>query len=293
MINTLIIGLSLGCIYGFVAMGFALVYRTTGVMNFAQGAFVMLGGVGAGYSAHAWGWPWLASAAFAVVLSGFAGLVLAVGVVIPLWSRKASAFVTILGTLLFLVAAENIVLNLVGSDPFAVDRVVDKKFSFPGGSIDAQSIVIVGTTIVIAIALDLVLTRTKWGLAMRAVSTDQKTARLLGISPRKVAILAFVITAVIAGIGGLLIAPLQLAAWNVAQAYNIKGFIAAVLGGLVDIRAALIGGIVVGLGEAFIGMYLSTTYLEVFLLAVLLVLLFLKPTGLFTPSTKKVKSETS
>ena len=293
MINTLLIGLSLGCIYGFVAMGFALVYRTTGVMNFAQGAFVMLGGVGAGYSAQSWGWSWGASALFGVGLSALAGLILAVGVVLPLWSRKASTFVTILGTLLFLVAAENIVLNVMGSDPFAVDRVIDSKVSVLGVNIDAQVIVIVGVTIVIAIALDLCLTRTRWGLAMRAVSTDQKTARLLGVNPRTVAVLAFVLTAVIAGIGGLLIAPLQLAAWNVAQAYNIKGFIAAVLGGLIDIRAALIGGIVVGLGEALIGTYLSTTYLEIFLLGVLLLLLFLKPTGLFTKSTKKVKSETS
>lgn len=286
MINTLLIGVSLGCIYGFVAMGFSLIYRTTGVMNFAQGAFVMLGGVGAGYSAQEWGWGWIPSALFGVAVSTAAGLVLCVGVVMPLWRRKAGAFVTILGTLLFLVAAENIVLNLVGSDPVEVGRVLPVgRITVGGVGFDSQALLIIAVTVVIAIGLNLALKRTRLGLAMRAVSTSQETARLLGISPRRIALTAFVITAVIAAIGGLLIAPLQFAAWNVAQAYNIKGFIAAVLGGLVDVRTALLGGLVVGVGEALIGVYVSTTYLDVALLGVLLLLLFLRPTGLFARKT--------
>ena len=113
MIDILLVGLSLGCVYGFVAVGFTLIYRTTGVMNFSQGAFVMLGGMGAGYVSEEWGLPLPLAALVGILAAGLGGLLLASGLVLPLWRRGASDFIVILSTLLFLLAVQNIVLNVI------------------------------------------------------------------------------------------------------------------------------------------------------------------------------------
>jgi branched-chain amino acid transport system permease protein len=282
MSEALVIGLSLGCIYGFVAMGFALIYRTTGIMNFAQGAFVMLGGMGAGYAGQEWGLPLPVAALVGIGFAVLAGLLLVTGVVLPLWRRGASEFITMLGTLLFLVAAENVVLNLMGSNPRPVPRVEPVfKWEVLGVRIDSQAIVIVLAAVIISVALGLFITRTPTGMAMRAVATDQTVARSLGIKPERVAIVVFLAAALIGGIGGVLVAPLQFAAWNAAHVYNIKGFIAAVIGGVLDVRTAFLGGVLVGLLQSLIVTYASSTYLDVILLGVLLVLLLMRPSGIF------------
>lgn len=282
MSEALVIGLSLGCIYGFVAMGFALIYRTTGIMNFAQGAFVMLGGMGAGYAGQEWGLPLPLAALVGIGFAVLAGLLLVTGVVLPLWRRGASEFITMLGTLLFLVAAENVVLNLMGSNPRPVPRVEPVfKWEVLGVRIDSQAIVIVLAALIISVALGLFITRTPTGMAMRAVATAQSVARSLGIKPERVAIVVFLVAALIGGIGGVLVAPLQFAAWNAAHVYNIKGFIAAVIGGVLDVRTAFLGGVLVGLLQSLIVTYASSTYLDVILLGVLLVLLLMRPSGIF------------
>lgn len=282
MSTALVIGLSLGCVYGFVAVGFSLIYRTTGVMNFSQGAFVMLGGIGAGYAGQEWGLPLPFAAAVGVVFALIAGLLLVLGVVLPLWRRGASDFITMLGTLLFLLASENVILNLMGSDPRPVPRIEPAFVLQLGGvRVDSQALWIVLTALGISVALGLFIARTPTGVAMRAVATDKSVARLMGVNPERIAITAFLVAALIGGIGGVLVAPLQFAAWNAAQVYNIKGFIAAVIGGVLDVRTAFLGGLVIGVAEALIVTYGSTTYLDVLLLAAMLALLLLRPSGLF------------
>jgi branched-chain amino acid transport system permease protein len=286
MTDALVIGLSLGCIYGFVALGFALIYRTTGIMNFAQGAFVMLGGMGAGYAGQEWGLPLPLAALVGIGAAVLAGLILVTGVVLPLWRRGASEFITMLGTLLFLVAAENVVLNLMGSNPRPVPRVEPKfRWELAGVRIDSQAVWIVLASVLISVALGIFIARTPTGMAMRAVATNQAVARTLGIKPERVAIVVFAVAALIGGIGGVLVAPLQFAAWNAAHVYNIKGFIAAVIGGVLDVRTAFLGGVLVGLLQSLIITYASSTYLDVILLGVLLVLLLLRPSGIFGRAT--------
>ncbi|WP_411719689.1 branched-chain amino acid ABC transporter permease [Mycetocola sp.] len=282
MINAIVIGLGIGCIYGFIAMGFSLIYRTTGVMNFGQGAFVMLAGMGAGYSAAQWGFPFWAAALVGLACSLLGGAVLVFGIVLPLWRRKASEFITMLGTLLFLVAAENIVLNVMGSDPRSVPPL-QPHFTVRGDQFrfDSQYIYILLAAIIGALVLGWFISRTPTGLAMRAVSTDRDVSQLMGVSPAKMAVVAFLLAALIGGIGGILVAPLQFAAWNIASLYNIKAFTAAVIGGVLDVRTAFLGGLVLGLAESFTATFASSTYLDLITLGLLLVILFFRPVGLF------------
>jgi branched-chain amino acid transport system permease protein len=283
VVDVLTIGISLGCVYGLVAMGFALIYRTTGVMNFSQGAFVMLGGMGAGYSADVWDVPLVFAALIGIGLAVLAGGVLAVLVVLPLWRRRASEFIVILATLLFLLITENVVLNLMGSDPRSVPKLPPaERLDLGFVTLDWQTIWIVIAAVLLAVGLGTFLSRTDTGTAMTAVATDREVSRMLGISPERMAITAFLVAALMGGIGGVLVAPVQFAAWSSASVYNINGFIAAIVGGLNDVRTALFGGLVVGIGQAVIGIYLSSTYLDVILMAVLVVLLLLRPGGLFS-----------
>lgn len=281
MLEALIIGASLGCIYGLVAVGFSLIHRTTGVLSFAQGAFVMLGGMTASWLATSVGLPAPLAMLGGVAIATAAGLLLAGGVVLPLWRRRASEYVVILGTLMFLVISENLALNLLGSQPRSVAAITpDWMLTVAGERVQSQVLWVLLVTVLIAAALFALLGRTRLGAAMRASAADQTASRLLGISVTRVALIAFGLTAAIGGIGGVLISSIQLSAWNAAQAYSVKGFLAAVLGGLGDVRGALAGGLVVGLLEAFIGVYISTTYLDLILLGGLIAVLLLRPGGL-------------
>lgn len=245
----------------------------------------MLAGVVAATAISDWQWPFAAALATGVAVAAAGGMALAVGVIIPLWRRGANEFTTILGTLMFLVLIENIVLNLFGSSPMSVPPITEGlSLEIAGNTIQSQTLWLVGSVILLAILLTVFLTRGRLGMAMRASAFDQNASRLLGISPYRVAIMACVLSALIGGIGGILIAPLQFTSYSIASAYSVKGFLAAVVGGLGNIKGAIVGGILVGLFQAFIGTYVSSLYLDIFVLAVLLAVLFTRPKGIFGES---------
>lgn len=281
MFDATTIGLSLGCVYALVAVGFSLIYRTTGVLSFAQGAFVMIGGMAGAWIADDHGAPTLVAMAFGTVIATLAGLLLAAGVVLPLWRRGASEFIVILATLVFLVICENVVLNELGSQPRSIAPLTPSlDFHVAGHRVESQILWVILATAALSGALYLLLSHTRTGAAMRACSVDQRTSRLLGISPTRVALGSFALTAALGAIGGLLVSPIQFSAYNAAQTYNIKGFLAAIIGGLGDVRGAVAGGLFVGLLEAYVGVYISSTHLDLILLGVLLAVLLLRPTGL-------------
>jgi branched-chain amino acid transport system permease protein len=281
VLETTVIGISLGCVYALVAVGFSLIYRTTGVMSFAQGAFVMIGGMVGGWLVEEHGLSTPLAIVAGTGAGVLAGLVLAAAVVLPLWRRGASEFVVVLGTLVFLVICENLALNGLGSQPRAIEPFTPGlELSVAGQTIESQVLWVVLATVVISGALYVVLARTRFGTAMRACANDRHTSRLLGISPTLVALGAFGLTAGIGAFAGLLISPIQLAAYSAAQAYNVSGFLAAVVGGLGDVRGAVAGGLLVGLIEAYVGVYVSGIYVNLILLGLLLAVLLLRPRGL-------------
>jgi branched-chain amino acid transport system permease protein len=288
MFETLTIGISLGCVYALVALGFSLIYRTTGVLSFAQGAFVMIGGMSGAWLVDDIGLPTGLAIVGGTLIGGLAGLVLVTCVVIPLWKRGATGFIVILGTLVFLVIAENVVLNQLGSQPRSIAPLTPGlSFTIFGQDIESQVLWVVVATALIGGGLTILLNHSRFGAAMQAVAVDQRTSRLLGISPTRVAIGAFVLTASIGALAGLLVSPIQFSAYTAAQSYNVKGFLAAVIGGLGDVRGAVVGGLVVGLAEAYIGVYVSSTYLDLILLGSLLAVLLVRPRGVI-PGLKAV-----
>lgn len=283
MVDVLTIGISLGCVYALVAIGFTLIYATTGVVNFAQGTFVMAAGMTTSWLLTSQGWTLVPALLVGIVVAVLVGIVLAIAIVIPLWQRGASEFITILGTLMFLVLTENIALNLLGSSPRSVPPLTEgAALRIAGRTVPGQTFWVIGSALVLGFLLTMFLRRRRIGMAMRASSIDQTTSRLLGISPYRIAVLAFALSALIGGIGGVLIAPLQFTSYNIATAYSVKGFLAAIIGGLGDIRGAVLGGVLVGVFEASVSIYVSSYYLNVFVMGALVLVLLVRPRGIFS-----------
>jgi len=280
MLFTIVEGIALGFIYALVALGYSLIYRTTGVVNFAQGAFVMVGGMATYWALDVVHLQYLLALLVGLVITALTGLVLWVGLVLPLWKRGTAAFVVILATLVFGDLVENVVERWLGTNPETLPAWINGRLVIGSFGISYQYLVIIVVALIIMIGVGVVLAKTSIGISMRAVASDRTTSQLLGISPQRIGALAMVATAVIGGLAGILLAPAQYTSYSLGLSYGIFGFVAAIIGGFGSLPGALVGGVALGLIESIAGRYVSSTYEEVIALALLLILLVLRPAGL-------------
>lgn len=280
MLTTIVIGIATGCVYALVAMGYSLIYRTTGIVNFAQGAFVMIGGMSSYWLLRRVGLPYALAAVGGVAIAAGAGLVLWLGLVLPLWRRGSSAFVVILATLVAGDLAQNLVEKWLGTNPQTLPDWIPGRVTIGGNGIAAQYLIVIGSTIVLVGLITIFLRRSVLGRALRACAADRATSQLLGIAPERIGAFAMVVTAAVGGLAGIMFAPAQYTAYGDGLTYGIYGFIAAVVGGFGSISGALLGGIALGLVESLTGRYLSATYEEVIALGILLLLLAARPQGI-------------
>jgi branched-chain amino acid transport system permease protein len=291
------IGLSRGAVYALVALGITLIYRTTNILNFAQGQILMIA-VFVSLTLNQnplrplpLPLAWLAGMGVAGVL----------GMLIELGVRPTLKYKGSIGWILATVAMATI---LQFGAPYiwpAEDRPYPSYFpndrGIPGlGSLVSQR---QAFTIVVAlllmVAVDLLYNRTKFGRAMKAVAVDRDTAALMGISPKKIVRRAFVLSAILAAVAGYLIAPLSFANINMGFDLGVKGFVAAVLGGIDSARGAMAGGVLLGLFEAFLPQILGLINADlakfpdpfVFLLFVLM--LVFRPQGMFGTSIREAR----
>jgi branched-chain amino acid transport system permease protein len=277
----LAIGIATGFVYALVAVGYSLIYRTTGIVNFAQGAFVMVGGMATYWLYQVHHVPYPVAAAGGVLIAGAVGGVLWVALVSPLWRRGSPAVVVILATLVFGDLVANCVAKGISADPQTLPPWIHG-FRVPvgGASIDGQYVIVIAVAFVSIIAVAVALQRSNLGRAMRACAANTQTSQLLGIAPRRVGAAAMVFTAALAGLAGVVFTPAQYTDYNSALNYGIYGFVAATIGSFGDLWGALLGGILLGVVTALTGRYISTNYELVIAFAILLVLLVLRPQGL-------------
>jgi branched-chain amino acid transport system permease protein len=271
-------GLTVGAIYALVALGFTLIYNASDVINFAQGEFVMLGGMVTFFS-HAAGVPLPLAALLAIIVATAVGLALHQFAIEP--ARGASAV-----TLIIITIGASILLRGVAAVMF------DKNFhSLPplaggepwiigGAALLPQSlIVLIGAGTIVA-ALWAFMTMTLTGKALVATAANRLAARLVGINTSALVGLAFAVSAAIGAIGGILMTPITLTSYDVGTLLALKGFAAAMLGGMGNPLGAVIGGLIVGLLEAFSAGYLSSSYKDAVAFLVILGVLFVMPHGL-------------
>jgi branched-chain amino acid transport system permease protein len=274
-------GITVGCVYGLIGIGFCVIYNASGIVNFAQGAFVMLGGMVAYAGLKTYGLPLPLAGILAIALVSVFGVVLERVVVRPLWNRQSTMFVMILATLAAQIVIERLTLIVAGDQPRTLPMFTDAPpLRLAGLAISFQFLWIVGCSALVIMLLAWFFASTKTGKAMRACSINAEAAALQGIPVSRMLALAFGLSAGLGALAGVLITPTQYTAFNVGVPYAISGFIAAIVGGFGRPLGALAGGIFLGVAQALAIVFLGSAFKNVTALSILLLFLFFRPTGL-------------
>lgn len=281
VLQSLISGISIGCVYGLIGIGFCVIYNASGIVNFAQGAFVMLGGMVTYVLIERFQMPYVVAALGAIVVTGFVGACVERLVVRPLWNRSAPMFVMILATLAAQIVIERLTYMLVDDQPKTLPAFSDLPPIMLGGvAINFQSLWIMAGSVLIVVALGLFFKATRTGKAMRAVSINAEAAALQGIPVSLMLTLAFVLSAMLGALAGILLTPTQYTAFNMGVPFAISGFIAAIIGGFGRPLGAFLGGIALGVIQAMAILGLGAGFKNVAALSLLLLFLFVRPSGL-------------
>ena len=277
--SALVSGIGLGAMYGLIALGFHVTYTVSRTVNFAQGSAVMLGAV-LGYTfIVTLGWPvWLAVVA---ALAGCAalGLVVERALVRPFAERGSDSWLiaTVAGGILL----DNIILFTFGKEPRSLPSpLVSEPVQIFGAGVYPLQLVIPVVGIAIAVALQVVFRQTNLGKVLLAVVQNRDSAQLMGINSRTVVAVSFAIAAVLAGIAGLLIAPLFSVHSDMGMLFGIKGFAVAILGGITSAPGVIIAGLMYGVIEALVTAYFGSTYTHIVVFSVIILALALMPNGL-------------
>jgi branched-chain amino acid transport system permease protein len=245
----LVSGLTQGSIYALVGLGFTLIYAVTKIINFAQGEFVMLGGMLSFVLIRSAGIPMVPALLLSIIVAVAIGAIM---YVLAIRSAKKASGVS----LIIITIGAAILIRGIAGEVWGVDAVRPPFFtgnetlSFLGARIHPQALWIIGTTIAITIALHLFLSHTMLGKALKACSVNPQAATLVGIDPKVMGLIAFGLAAALGAAGGVVMAPLTLTSYNVGVMLGLKGFVAASIGGFTSPLATVIGGISVGVIES-------------------------------------------
>ncbi|HNV20036.1 MAG TPA: branched-chain amino acid ABC transporter permease [Candidatus Hydrogenedentes bacterium] len=282
-------GITKGSIYAVVAIGFNLIYSATGILNFAQGEFVMLGGMVAVSLAFFLPLPVAVAAAvvFVALLGGLLELVFFRRL------RRHSILHLVIITIGLSIIIQEAALHVwdekVRSLPYFTGNEISSMHLF-GAAVSPQVLWVLGTVAVIVVFLHVFLKYTMRGRAMRACSSNPDAALLAGINIANMRTLSFVLSAGLGAMAGCVISPITLTHYEMGSGLAIKGFSAAILGGLGNPMAAVLGGLLVGVLEAFSVSVLPAAYTDVTAFAILLLVLFVRPHGLLgTPAGESVR----
>lgn len=275
-------GLTNGTVYALVGVAFALIFNASDVINFAQGQFVTLGGfsyvLGYRYLGHS---VWLALVV-AIVLPVLVAVIVYTGVIGRL--RRTSVLQVVMITLAVSVVLEGLLLVIAGPDQYSAPGLTgNAPVHVLGADVTRQSIWMLGALILVSVALYVLFTRTSMGLRMLACAVDRRAAWLCGINTRSLILISWVISAVLAGLAGALITPLASVTYDSGLYYSLNGFAAAALGGVGRVGGAIVGGLVIGLANAFAGAYLPSSlnpFHDVVGLTILVLVLVARPSGL-------------
>ncbi|MCW2307459.1 branched-chain amino acid ABC transporter permease [Rhodobium gokarnense] len=272
-------GLTVGAVYALVALGFTIIYNASDVVNFAQGEFVMIGGMATVFLT-ALGVPIPVAVVLAILGAVGVGLLLHRLAIEP--ARGASSVTLIIitiGASIFLRGLAQVVFDKQFHTLAAFSG--DTPIVVGGASILPQSFWVMGGAVVIVVLLWAFFNHTLIGKAVLATSANRLAAKLVGINTGMIMSLAFALSAAIGAVAGVLVTPITLTSYDVGTLLALKGFAAAMLGGMGHPLGAVVGGLVVGLLEAFGAGYLSSDYKDAIAFVVILLTLFVLPTGLF------------
>lgn len=279
VVQLLVSGIAVGVIYGLIAMGMVLIFRTVGIMNFAQGDFLMFGGYFAYTFNRIFGLNIVLSLIFAALCMGVIGVIF---MRTSYWAlRKAPAKAIIVSAMGASIVLREGARHIWGAIPLTLDRVKDGSVTVFGAVIQWQYVAIIVIAVFMMGLVYFLLEKTFVGNIMQATAQDQYMSSLVGI-PVVVSIgMTFALSAVITGICGGLLAPIFFLNNTMGTTAGSKAFAAIVIGGFGSVPGAIIGGIIVGLVEQFGGAYISSTYQLALIYITLIIFLMFRPQGLF------------
>lgn len=282
-LQTLVNGVGVGLIYGLIGIGFCVIYNASGIVNFAQGVFFMLGGMVCHTLLHRLGLPLWLAALLTIPIVGAVGMLIEVAIIRPMLNRGASMFAIILATLATQILIERITILTLGDQPRTFDEFTS------GGplkigqlAIGYQLFWVLGCGTLMAVGLWAFFAHTRTGRALRACSQNREAAALLGIPVKRMLLLSFVLSAGLGAVAGILVTPTQYTAYNVGTPFGVNGFIAAIIGGFGSAGGALAGGLLLGVLQSLAIVLLGAGFKNVAALTALLVVLLLFPNGIFT-----------
>jgi branched-chain amino acid transport system permease protein len=287
-IMAVITGVALGSIYGLIALGFQITYSVSGTVNFAQGSVVMLGAV-SGYMLYqfAGDMHWIAYP-FAIILCGAVGALIEVTLVRPFVNRNNEGWLmaTIAGGILL----DNTALFTFGNEPrMFPSPLVNDTIQIAGVGLYPLQLLIPVFTLTIAVLLHVLFRRTQQGTALLAVVQNAKAASLMGINTQRMITASFVLSAMLAGLAGLLIAPLASVHSEMGVLFGLKAFAVAILGGMTSASGIMIAGLIYGVSEALVTSYFGSSFTSIVVFSSVILLLVVKPNGLFgRPALYKV-----
>jgi branched-chain amino acid transport system permease protein len=277
--SAVISGLGLGSMYGLIALGFHVTYVVSNTVNFSQGSAMMLGAV-LGYTfAVTLGWPLPLAAMTALAACALAGAVIERTLVRPFAERGSNAW--LMATVAGGIVLDNLMLFTFGKEPRGFPSVLaTKPVQIFGAGVYPLQLVIPVAGIAIAILLQVVFSRTRLGKALLAVVQNPDAAKLMGINVRLAVTVSFMISTALAGLAGLLIAPLFSVHSDMGTLFGIKAFAVAILGGITSASGVMLAGLAYGLIEAMVTAYLGSVYTQIVVFSVVILSLAFMPNGL-------------
>nr|WP_232834421.1 branched-chain amino acid ABC transporter permease [Rhodoferax ferrireducens] len=272
-------GVTVGATYALAALGFTLIYNASNVINFAQGEFIMLGGMLAVFFSQA-GLPLPVALVLAIAVPAIVGVLLEKLAIEPV---KGAETVTLI---IITIGASLVIRGLIqvwlGKGTHSLPAFSGEvPIAILGATLMPQSLWVLGVTAVVVVALWYFFSRTLHGKAMLATSFNRVAAELVGINTNWVLFMSFAMSAGLGALGGILVTPITLTSYDVGIMLGLKGFVAAVVGGLGNGLGAVLGGLLVGILEAMGAGYISSAYKDAIPFVLILLILFFMPRGLF------------
>jgi branched-chain amino acid transport system permease protein len=288
LLQYVISGATLGSTYGLAGLGFTVIFNTTEIINFAQGEFVMLGGMLAVFAIRWAGLPLALAVPLAICLTTLVGVAVDRLTIRPV--RGRSVIVLIIITIGVSIVLRGAAMLLFGKDTYSLPGFSgEQPLPFLGASLLPQNLWVGGITLCTVVAMKLYFEQTISGKAMLACACDRKAASLMGINVDTMVTLSFAVSATVGALGGAILAPTTLTSYDVGVLLGLKGFAACILGGLGNPFGAVAGGVLLGVLESLSAGLISSGYKDAVAFVILLTLLFVRPSGLFgRPGAERV-----
>jgi branched-chain amino acid transport system permease protein len=272
-------GIAQGSVYALIGLGFMVIYNSSEIINFAQGEFVMLGGMMA-VSFFTRGVPLPLAVIFAIIIVTLFGVAFQHYAIRPL--RKATPFAMIMVTIGASILIRGVAMLIWGKDTYSLPLFLTGAPIFIGGAvIIPHYLVILGAALFLMLLLHLFFKYTLSGQAMRACSVNRKGASLCGINPERMVKMSFALSAGLGAISGIIIAPTNLTSYEVGIMLGLKGFVVAIIGGLNSFVGTICAGFLLGIIEALGAGFISSQFKDAITFCLLIGILFIRPTGLF------------